>query len=102
WTADVLMDTYAAESTVLRAQAALRAAARTAALQVTVAQVLISDTASRIEASARQALAAMMEGDTLRIGLAALRRLVKVTPINSVTLRREIATRVIETQGYPF
>ena len=38
----------------------------------------------RIEASARQALAAMADGDTLRTMLAALRRLLKVTPVNTV------------------
>ena len=33
---------------------------------------------------------------------AALRRLVKVTPVNSVPIRREIAARCVESGGYPF
>jgi hypothetical protein len=33
--------------------------------------------------------------------LAALRRFVKYTPINTVALRRAIAARVIETERYP-
>ena len=41
--------------------------------------------------AARNALAAMTDGDTLRTLLAALRRLLKVTPVNTVALRRELA-----------
>ena len=77
WTADVLIETYAAESAVRRAQAALDRGAPTAALQASAARVLVCDGAARVEAAARQALAAMAEGDKLRIALAALRRLVK-------------------------
>jgi len=102
WAADVLIDTYTAESAVLRAQAAAVAGVASASHQSTAARVLVGDAAARIETTARQALAAMMEGDTLRVGLAALRRLVKVAPINSVTARREIAARVLETHGYLF
>ena len=49
----------------------------------------------RVEASARQALAAMAEGDTLRTLLAALRRLFKMTPINTVALRRRLADEAV-------
>ena len=38
----------------------------------------------RVEIAARTALAAMAEGDTLRTLLAALRRLLKTTPVNTV------------------
>ena len=55
-----------------------------AALHVDAARVFVNDAAMRIDASARQALAAMVDGDTLRTMLAALRRLLKVTPINTV------------------
>ena len=48
------------------------------------ARVYINDAAGRVEASAKTALAAMADGDTLRTLLAALRRLLKVTPINTV------------------
>jgi alkylation response protein AidB-like acyl-CoA dehydrogenase len=102
WTADVLIDAYAAESVLLRTQAAAQAGAGTAALQAEAVQVFVGDAAARVEAAARQAMAAMAEGDMLRIGLAALKRLVKLTPVNSVNLRRNIAGRALETQGYPF
>jgi hypothetical protein len=56
----------------------------------------------RVEASAKTALAAMSDGDTLRTLLAALRRLLKVTPINTVALRRQLADATVERRGYLF
>jgi alkylation response protein AidB-like acyl-CoA dehydrogenase len=102
WAADVAIETYAAESAVRRAQAAAARGVPGAPLHVAAAQVLVCDAASRVEAAARQALPAMAEGDMLRIGLAALRRLVKITPINTVIPRRAIAARTVEVGGYPF
>ena len=48
------------------------------------------------------ALAAMADGDTLRTLLAALRRLLKVTPINTVALRRQLADATVERRTYLF
>jgi len=44
----------------------------------------------------------MSNGDTLRTSLAALRRLLKVAPINTVAARRRIAAAVREKKAYPF
>ena len=63
---------------MLRAQARRRPASPRAALHADAARVFVNDAAMRIDASARQALAAMVDGDTLRTMLAALRRLLKV------------------------
>jgi hypothetical protein len=52
--------------------------------------------------AAKTALAAMADGDTLRTLLAALRRLLKVTPINTVTLRRQLADATVARRTYPF
>src|SRR6476659_4574736 len=82
--ADVTIDVYSAESAVLRAEAASARQLPRAQLQIDAARVFVNDAAMRIDASARQALAAMSEGDTLRTTLAALRRLLKVAPINTV------------------
>jgi hypothetical protein len=96
WTADILIDTYAAESSVARA------AQTKAPLVVDATTVFVNDAAFRVEVAARQALAAVAEGDTLRTLLAALRRLLKVTPVNTVTLRRRISDAVVARAGYPF
>jgi hypothetical protein len=95
-TADILIETYGAESAVLRAQRA----ERDAELHVTAARLVVNDGALRIEAAAKNALAAMVDGDTLRTLLAALRRILKVTPINTVALRRQLAAAAVERRGY--
>ncbi len=98
--ADIVIDAYAAESAVLRAQAA--AGAADAALHAATAIVATHEAAGRIELAARAALAALGEGDTLRTHLAALRRLLKLTPANLVTRRRLIADAAVARGGYPF
>ena len=99
--ADIAIDVYSAESATLRAQAAAESKAPRAALHADAARVFVNDAAIRIEASARQALAAMTDGDTLRTMLAALRRVLKVTPINTVAARRRLADATVERGGYP-
>ena len=99
---DILIDTYAADSTVTRARAAADTGDATATLQVDAATCYVNDAAMRIDSAARSALAAMTDGDTLRIHLAALRRLLKVAPVNSVVLRRRLADAVLERSGYIF
>jgi alkylation response protein AidB-like acyl-CoA dehydrogenase len=100
--ADIAIDVYGAESATLRAQAAAARQLPRAPLQLDAARVFVNDAAMRIDASARQALAAMAEGDTLRMTLAALRRLLKVTPVNTVAARRRIADETVSRGGYPF
>jgi hypothetical protein len=94
--ADITIDTFASESALLRAMQS------DGALHQAAARVYVNDAAGRIEASAKTALAAMAEGDTLRTLLAALRRLLKVTPINTVVLRRQLADATVERRTYLF
>jgi hypothetical protein len=101
-TADVLIDVFSAESAMLRALAASHRRVPGASFHVDAASVFVNDAAMRIEASARQALAAMAEGDTLRTFLAALRRLLKVTPVDAVRLRRRLAGEAVARSGYIF
>jgi alkylation response protein AidB-like acyl-CoA dehydrogenase len=100
--ADILIDTYAAESAVLRARRSHADGAATAALQADAAGAYVHDAAGRIELAARHCLAAMGEGDTLRTQLAALRRLLKVTPANTVAMRRRLADAMVQKGGYLF
>jgi alkylation response protein AidB-like acyl-CoA dehydrogenase len=99
--ADIMIDVFSAESAVLRAAAPAERTPR-AALQADAARVFVNDASMRIDASARQALAAMTQGDTLRTMLAALRRLLKFVPIDTVTLRRRLADEAVGRGGYIF
>ena len=100
YAADILMDVYAGESAVLRAQGAGAADARRGHLHVAATRVFVHDAGLRVDASARSALSAMAEGDTLRTLLAALRRILKVTPVNTVALRRTLADAVVAEGKY--
>jgi alkylation response protein AidB-like acyl-CoA dehydrogenase len=99
--ADITIDVFSAESAALRAQAAAEKKAARAELHIDAARVFVNDAAMRIDASARQALAAMVDGDTLRTMLAALRRLLKVTPVNTTAMRRRLADATVQRGAYP-
>lgn len=99
YVADIVIDTYAAESAVLRARAAQGESNH--ALHVDAASVYVQEAAGRIELAARSCLSAMSDGDTLRTQLAALRRLLKVTPVNAVVMRRRLADATVSGGGYP-
>jgi alkylation response protein AidB-like acyl-CoA dehydrogenase len=104
---DIIMDVFLAESALLRSTL-LSDAARTSdshapgEIHIAAAQVFVHDAAARVEIAARTALAAMADGDTLRTLLAALRRLIKPVPMNTVALRRRVADAVADRKGYPF
>ena len=96
--ADIIMDAYAMETAVLRAQK-LGGNENLADM----AQVFCNDAIQRIEAKAKNTLAAMSEGDELRTMLAALRRFTKNnTPINTVAARQRIANTLIKANKYVF
>jgi alkylation response protein AidB-like acyl-CoA dehydrogenase len=97
--ADIVIAAVCAESAWLRAEAQSGALA---SLHVDAAAVYVNGAAGRIEQSARQVLAAIGEGDTLRTHLAALRRLMKVAPIDTITRGRRIADGTLERGGYIF
>ena len=67
---------------------------------VDVARTFINDAMSRIDYAARQVLAAVAEGDALRTQLAALRRLLRWVPIDTVRTRQRIAEFLVESNRY--
>src|SRR2546423_7811705 len=90
--ADIIMDTYAMESAVLRAQKLVAAQGpEQSARYLDMVRVFCQDALERIETHARTTLAAMSEGDELRTMLAALRRFTKRTPTNTIAARQRIA-----------
>jgi hypothetical protein len=91
------------ESALLRAQKAVAARGKDSSGAIAAAaRVLLQDGAARIEAGARTALAASVEGDMLRTQLAVLRRMIKREPADTIGLRRTVADAVINANGYPF
>jgi alkylation response protein AidB-like acyl-CoA dehydrogenase len=101
--ADIIMDTYAMESAILRAQKLAAAQGEGAAARfLDMTQVFCNDAVQRIESRAKNTLAAMTEGDELRTLLAALRRFTKQTPMNTVAARQRIADVMIEANKWAY
>src|SRR2546429_1527284 len=99
--ADMVIETYAMESAVLRAQKiAERNGEKAAYLPIAMTRVYVSQAMEKIEAAAKKVVAAVAEGDMLRTQLAILRRLAKHEPFNVIELRQQIAQRVIERGKY--
>ena len=101
--ADIIMDAYAMESAILRTQKlAASQGDKAAERYVDITRAFCNDAVERIEAHAKNTLAAMAEGDELRTLLAALRRFTKMTPINTVAARQRIANAMIEANKYVY
>jgi alkylation response protein AidB-like acyl-CoA dehydrogenase len=100
--ADIITDAFLAESSLLRALQAAADDPGRATLHETAARIVVQTAAGRVEASAKEALAAMSRGDMLRTLLAALRRWLKSTPADLVTARRMLAAETVQRRKYVF
>jgi alkylation response protein AidB-like acyl-CoA dehydrogenase len=99
--ADMTIETYAMESTVLRAQKIIaRKGESAAALPIAMTRVYLSQAMEKIEAAAKKVIVAVAEGDMLRTQLAMLRRLAKHDPFNAIELRQQIAQKIIARGKY--
>ncbi|WP_281884868.1 acyl-CoA dehydrogenase family protein [Paenibacillus sp. YYML68] len=99
--ADMIIGIYAMESALLRTQKRLAAtSADPCANAIDMTTVFVHDTFTRIEEWAKEALAAMETGDVLRTQQSVLKKLTRRTAVNSIELKRRIASRVIQSEGY--
>ncbi len=98
--ADMIIETFAMESALLRALRAVQRDGARADLARDLARVCVNDGLLRVEATGKTVLAAVSDGDTLRTQLAGLRRLLRYTPADTVALRRQIARRLVAAGGY--
>ena len=100
---NIIMDVFAMESAILRAQKLAAKSGETAAARyIDMVQVFCNDAVERVEAEAKNTLAAISEGDELRTLLAALKRFTKHTPTNTVAARRRIADAMIKANRYAY
>ncbi len=99
--ADIVIETYAMESAVLRTQKLIEGKGdSTAALPIAMTRVYMSQAMEKIEAAAKKIIAAVADGDMLRTQMAILRRLAKYEPFNTIELRQQIAQKMIERGKY--
>ena len=101
--ANIVMEVYAMESCLLRAQKAAEAKGEPAnAAMIAAARVFISDAIERAEHEAKRALAAVHEGDMLTTQMAVLKRFGKRGAVDTIALRRQVASAVQAQDRYPF
>jgi butyryl-CoA dehydrogenase len=100
---NVVMEIYAMESALLRAQKAAAAKGEFAVqTMIDAARVFINDAAERVEHEAKRAIAAVHEGDMLTTQMAVLKRFAKRAPVDTIALRRRVAAAVQSQDRYPF
>lgn len=99
--ADMIAETFAMESGLLRALKAIeRDGVEAAAMKADLATFYVHDAFARLELTARNLLASISEGEELRTQLAIVRKLGRRDAVNRVALGRRIAQRVLEAGGY--
>ena len=100
---NIVMEIYAMESSLLRAQKAANTRGQAAAqTMIDAARVFISDAAERVEHEAKRAIAAIHEGDMLTTQMSVLKRFSKRAPVDTIALRRNVAAAVQSQDRYPF
>ncbi len=103
WMADMLNDTFVAESVLLRVrklheqgQEALDGA------RVAMARLYIHDATERIRVNGNRVVTALAEGDEARMLLMAVKRFCKYPPMDTVRARRQVAKVLIDANAYAF
>lgn len=101
--ADMLIDLYLAESTLLRVmKLAKEGGEGEAALPLDMLHVFLADAADRMAKNGKEAIAGFADGDERRMMLIGLRRFTKTDAFNSKEARRRIAAKLVEENKYCF
>jgi alkylation response protein AidB-like acyl-CoA dehydrogenase len=99
--ADLMIEIYAMESCLLRAKKQIaKEGEEKAKHKINMTKVYVNDTFGKIELIARETLAAMEDGDMLRTQLSVLKKLTRYTPQNTIALKRELASHIVDQEGY--
>lgn len=102
--ADILIEIYMAESTILRAEKnAIRQGQEAQKEQIAMAQLYLYHAVDIINQKAKEGIVSFAEGDEQRMMLMGLKRFTKYqNQPNIVALRNMIADKVIADNKYPF
>jgi alkylation response protein AidB-like acyl-CoA dehydrogenase len=101
--ADVMIEIYAAESAILRAEKLVGMKGEAACQnQIAMAQIYLSEAVDKIAVAAKEAIGSFTKGDEQKVMLMGLKRYTKADLVDTKTLRRQIADYMIEQGKYPF
>ena len=100
--ADMAMDTFIAESGLLRLMKLAELKGEAACqLEKDIVQTFLYDAADRIGKHGRDAINAFAEGDEQRMMLMGIKRFTKTQPFNSKDAKRRIAEKLLSDRKYP-
>jgi butyryl-CoA dehydrogenase len=101
--ADMIIEVFAMEGAILRAEKMAKGSGQASdepSIPVAMARIYADKAMAVIELAARKVIAAVAEGDALRTQLTILRRLAKHEPVDTISLRRQVARHVIRAGKY--
>jgi len=99
--ADCIMEFYAFESCLLRAEKlALRQSGATVAQAIDMTRFYGAKAMGTIEAAVRKVIATVAQGDDLRTQMAIVRRFAKYEPIDTIGIGRRVAAQLIAAGRY--
>ena len=100
--ADMIIQVFAMESGLLRAQKAVaKLGAQKAQIYIDFVESYVDDMIPMIDMWGKQILAYVEDGDTLRTQLVGLRKLLKYQPIDQIACNKRIAAKALDRGGYP-
>ena len=101
--ADIMMEVYMAESTVLKAEKLALSDGPNAAYAQAMAKLNLATAVEKVKKQGREAICSFTEGDDQRLLLMGLKRFTKYTnEPNLIGLRNEISAKLIEENAYCF
>ena len=99
--ADLISQTFALESALLRARKLSSSSRSAAEVAAAMTALLAEESVALAQPVARRILAASAEGDALTTQLSILRRLSRSTPADAIGLSRTVARHCVQAEKYP-
>ncbi len=99
--ADMIIQVFAMETGLLRARKALAEKGAKGQIYADMLRSYMDETMPQMDAWAKEILAFVAEGEELRTMNMAIKKLLKYETANTIALRKAIAERVLEKNGYP-
>ena len=101
--ADMIIEIYAAESTLLRVEKLIDIKGEEAvSLQKDMAHIYLNRAVEVCQQAGRAAITSFAEGDELRVMLMGLKRFTKIEPMNLKDARRRVADALLQENRYIF
>jgi alkylation response protein AidB-like acyl-CoA dehydrogenase len=101
--ADMMIETYVAESTILRTEKLVGVRGEKACeAQIDMTRVYLTEAVNKLENAGREAINSYSKSDKMKVMLMGLKRFTKMNPFNTKNARRSVAEIMIEEGKYAF